>query len=230
MSYKAITIYTPPGSEPHITAEDDAFIYDAVFDGTSGILGALECVKVSDNTVRLSGGGVLNRGYAMYIPGGCTHELVIANGSQELGRHDLVVSRFTRGGGDVPDTHEFAVVKGTPALSPTDPALSQEEPVTYGDVSEVALFRVTLNGLAVVSVERLAPVLGDNGESVTAERLKTARALSLGGDLHGTAVFDGSADTVISARVKRINGTKITISSEEPANPSEGDLWLHYGG
>ena len=63
MGQKAITIYTPEGTAAHIAAEDDAFIHRCMLGAESGILDALSCVKVDDNTVRLSGGGVSNCGY-----------------------------------------------------------------------------------------------------------------------------------------------------------------------
>ena len=68
MSQKAITIQTPDWEIPHITADDDAFIYASLAGVQSGILGDLTCVKVDNNTVRLSGGGVMNRGHILRIP------------------------------------------------------------------------------------------------------------------------------------------------------------------
>lgn len=230
MSYKAITIYTPAGTDPHISAEDDAFIYDSIFACTSGRLGGLACVRVSDNAVRLSGGGAANRGYILRIPAGNTHDLPIISGSQNLGRHDLVVSRFIRGGGSTPDTHEFAVVTGVPSASPQDPELTASQLLMHGDVNEVALFRIVISELAIVSVTPLGRDLGNSGMSLEAQKLSSARTISLSGDASGEVSFDGSGNVSLPATINGICGSRITVSAEAPSNPAEGDLWLSYGG
>lgn len=230
MSCKAITIYTPSGSEPHIAAEDDAFIYDSIFACTSGRLGNLGCTRINDNTVRLSEGGAANRGYILRVPAGSTHDLTISSGAQGVSRHDLIVARFTRGGSDTPDTHEFAVVEGAAAVAPSDPQLTESQLLVYGDVNEVPLFRVVISELAITSIEPLGRDLGNSGLSLAAERLSTPRAIGLTGDLSGSASFDGSADTTIKATVNGICGRTVTVSAGEPENPAVGDLWISFGG
>ncbi len=156
MSYKAITRYTPAGTTPHIAAQDDAFIFDCLLGGRSGILGALTCTKVDDNTVRLSGGGASNGGYIIYIPSGETHELSISNGTQGQKRYDIVAAEFTKGGGEEADNHVFTVIEGTPSSAhPIDPQLEQSELISYGDVRRLGLFRVALNGLSIESITPL---------------------------------------------------------------------------
>lgn len=155
MAQKAVTIYTPTGSTPHITAEDDAFIHDALLGSNSGSFGNLVCTRVDDNTVRLSGGGVSNRGYILYVPAGDTCDLTIATGTQGMSRHDIIASRFVRGGGTVADTHEFVAVQGEASSAPSDPTLTHSTLVSSGDVNEVALFRVIITGTAITAIERL---------------------------------------------------------------------------
>lgn len=230
MSYKAITVYTPAGSDPHIAAEDDAFIYDSIFAGTSGRLGGLSCARVNDNTVRLSEGGAANRGYILRIPAGNTHDLAVTSGSQGLSRHDLVVARFTRGGSDTADIHEFAVVEGIPSDQPTDPELTTSQLLMYGDVNEVALFRIVLSELTIAYVEPLGRDLGNSGMSLAAGKLSTPRAIGLSGDLSGQVAFDGSSDVSLPATVTGLCGGRLTISAEQPDDPAEGDIWISYGG
>lgn len=230
MSYKAITIYTPSGTDPHIAAEDDAFIYDSIFACTSGRLGGLQCVRVNDNAVRLSGGGAANRGYILRVPAGNTHDLAVTSGSQRLNRHDLVVSRFVRGGSDTADVHEFAVVEGVPAAEPVDPELTESQLLMYGDVNEVALFRIVLSEVAIVSVEPLGRDLGNSGMSLSAGKLAEPKNIALSGDLSGQVPFDGSADVSLPATVQGICGSRVTVSSAAPSDPAEGDLWISYGG
>ena len=157
MSYKAITIFTPAGTEPHITAEDDAFIHDSLLGGRSGILGSLSCTKLSNTSIRLAGGGVSNGGYILYIPKNESHELAVAAGTQSLRRHDLVVAEFRKGGGAEADSHVFKVIKGTASADPSDPALTQSDLLTAGSVRQLALFRLVIDGVSLSAVERVAP-------------------------------------------------------------------------
>ena len=230
MSYKAITIYTPAGTDPHIAAEDDAFIYDSIFACTSGRLGGITCTRVDNNTVRLSGGGASNHGYILRIPSGNTHDLSVSSGSQNLMRHDLVVSRFIRGGSNTADVHEFAIVEGVPASSPQDPQLTVSDLRLYGDVNEVALFRIVLNKLTITSVTPMGRDLGNSGTSLTAQKLSIPRKITLTGDASGQLTFDGSSNVSMTTKVSSISGKKITISSSAPSNPTTGDLWISYGG
>lgn len=108
MGQKAITIYTPSSAAPHISAEDDAFIYHSLLGNKSGILGALSCAKVSANTVRLSGGGVAYNGRILRIPTGETLDLTVAEGSD-----NYIVAEFTAGGGDISDVYEIKAVTST---------------------------------------------------------------------------------------------------------------------
>ena len=155
MGQKAITIYTPSGSTAHIAAEDDAFIHRALLGGVSGILGGLTCVKVDDNTVRLSGGGASNRGYILWIPDGTTLELTIDSGSAGLNRVDVVASEFVRGGGETADTHAIKIIKGTAvAGTPAAPAMAASSLLNAGNVNRVALYYVTLSGTEITGISR----------------------------------------------------------------------------
>lgn len=156
MSSKAITIYTPPGSTPHIAAQDDAFIYDSLLGGRSGILGELVCQRIDDSTVRLYGGGASNMGFILWVPSGEYCELNVPNGSQGLGRHDIVAAQFTKGDGAAPDEHEFVIVQGAAAAEPTDPLMTTSTLLNAGDVNQLALFRIVHSGLSVTAVEPIA--------------------------------------------------------------------------
>lgn len=179
MSYKAITIFTPAGAEPHITAEDDAFIHDSLLGGKSGILGSLSCTKVSNTSVKLAGGGVSNKGYVLYIPKNKSHELAVSAGTQSLRRHDLIVAEFKKGGDADADSYTLRIITGTASATPADPSLTVSDLLTKGSVNQIALFRIVMNGLTLESVERVAPSAsaGDyircKGSSATVEASQT---------------------------------------------------------
>ena len=160
MGQKAITIYTPEGTAAHIAAEDDAFIHRCMLGSSSGILGSLGCVRVDDNTVRLSGGGVSNKGYILRIPDGESVELAVENGEPGKKRIDTVAAVFTKGGGDVADTHTFAMVKGTASSgTPAAPSLTSSNLASVGDVNRLALFYVVLNGTQITEIRCVAAKL-----------------------------------------------------------------------
>ena len=164
MGQKAITIYTPEGTAAHIAAEDDAFIHRCLLGAASGIMGSLACVKVDDNTVRLSGGGVSNRGYILYVPVGETAELSIDSGTAGYNRIDTVAAVFTKGGGNVADTHVFSIIKGTPVTgTPAAPALTSSNLTSAGNVNQLALFYVRITGTAITSIPRAAVMLPAGG-------------------------------------------------------------------
>ena len=162
MGQKAITIYTPEGTAAHITAEDDAFIHRCMLGGVSGVIGSLKCEKVDDNTVRLSGGGASNKGFILRIPEGETAELAIDNGEPGKSRVDIVAAAFTKGGGDVADSHVFTVIKGTPAASdpvaPAAPVIPIAQ-LTTGSTTYAALFYIHISGSQITGITRVADKL-----------------------------------------------------------------------
>lgn len=166
MGQKAITIYTPASASPHIYAEDDAQIHRGMIGG-SGIMLAdnnLACTIVNNNTVRLASGLYSNQGYIIVVEGGTTADLTVESGTAGAYRHDLVVSHFTRGSGEVADTHVFEVVRGTDASSAAgavDPVLTQNDLTTGGSEREEAVYRVIIAGTTIESVERVANYIGN---------------------------------------------------------------------
>ncbi len=159
MSQKAITINTPNSAAAHITADDDAFIHHAMLGEKSGILGSLKCVIAGDNAVRLSGGGASNKGYILHIPKGESENLTVISGTQGLSRHDIVAAQFTRGSSSTADKLIFTVVTGSASTAPTDPQMTESDLLSAGDVNQVALFRLIINGTTLTSVEQIAPSL-----------------------------------------------------------------------
>ena len=160
MGQKAITVYTPISQDPHIMAEDDAFIF-ADFAGTeNGILGALVCVAQNSTTVRLAGGGAINRGHIIRIPDGDVLDLIVE--SAQTTRYDSVVAEFVRGNDDdIADTYAIKIIQG----SENPPALAKSELINAGDVNQVELFRLTVidNGFTITQIaDNIHDVKGEN--------------------------------------------------------------------
>lgn len=169
MSQKAITIQTPDWEVPHITADDDAFIYESLAGVQSGILGDLTCVKVDNNTVRLSGGGVMNRGHILRIPADEVLELTVDSGTAGYKRYDVVAAEFVKGGGEVADSYEIKIVKGESSSTiPQAPTMVTSDLIDSGDVNQVALFKLWINGTTMSVAQRMIDTIQDaNAEQLT---------------------------------------------------------------
>ena len=149
MGQKAITVYTPISQDPHIMAEDDAFIFADFAGIENGILGALVCVAQNSTTARLAGGGAINRGHIIRIPDGDVLDLTVE--SAQTTRYDSVVAEFVRGNDDdIADTYAIKIIQG----SENPPALAKSELLNAGDVNQVELFRLAVgdNGFTVTQI------------------------------------------------------------------------------
>ena len=164
MGQKAITIYTPPATAPHIYAEDEAQHNRARFGG-NGITDAdnkLACTKVNNNTVRLASGLYCMQGYMLSVSGGTTVDLTVESGTVGQNRRDLVVADFSRGGGETADIYLFRIVKGTAtAGTAADPALTQNDLSAGGSKRQEALYRINISGTNIGAIERIAPYVGN---------------------------------------------------------------------
>lgn len=158
MGQRAITIYTPSSADPHITADDDAFTYASLAGIESGILGGLTCIKVNNNTVQLSGGGAMNRGHIIRIPTGEFIDLTIETGSASATRYDSVVAEFVKGGGDTADSYQIKVIQGT--TSP--PTLTTSALTAAGDVNQIELYRIYINGVTLSTITQIAKKISHN--------------------------------------------------------------------
>lgn len=160
MGQRAITIYTADGADAHISADDDAFIYSALAGVKSGVLGNLTCVKIDDNTVRLSGGGVMNRGHMLRIPDGETLDLTVSSGTAGYQRYDSVVAEFIKGGGETPDVYRIRLMTGTPVTAGAQPpSVIHSSLLNQNDVNQLELFRLYLEGTTLTGITPILPRL-----------------------------------------------------------------------
>lgn len=166
MAQKAITIYTPPETDPHIFAEDEAQHNRARFGG-SGITQAdnlLACTKVDNNTIKLDSGLYCLQGYMLSVSGGTTQNLEVDSGTVGQYRKDLVVAEFVRGGGVTPDALAFKIIKGDSDLSESaaqDPVLIQNDLSAGGGTRQEAVYRVMIGGTVIDSIIQVAPFVGN---------------------------------------------------------------------
>ncbi len=165
MAQKAITIFTPSTTAPHIYAEDDAQVHRAILGGT-GIAESddkLALTQAGANLVRMQSGMFSNQGYLVCVQSGTTEDFTIEAGTQAMFRKDLIIAEFTRGGGSVADTHVFRVLKGTSAATEAGaqpPALTQNDLTTGGAVRQEPVYQIAISGTSIASITRVAAMVG----------------------------------------------------------------------
>lgn len=160
MAFKPLTVNTPIGKKAHILAEDDAALYDGIF-GEDCVLKLGEqfaSKTISNNVIRVMDGVVVVGGHVGRIIKGDYEDMMIDNGIADQKRNDLIVARFQSGGTGGADTYSLVVVKGTPGATAKDPAIVQEDLYAGGKQRDYPLYRVRIENLSVVGVDKLFKV------------------------------------------------------------------------
>lgn len=160
MAFKPLTVNTPIGKKAHILAEDDAALYDGIF-GEDCVLKLGEqfaSKTISNNVIRVMDGVVVVGGHVGRIIKGDYEDMMIDNGTADQKRNDLIVARFQSGGTGGADTYSLVVVKGTPGSTAKDPAIVQEDLYAGGKRRDYPLYRVRIENLSVVGVDKLFKV------------------------------------------------------------------------
>ena len=176
MAFKPLTVNTPIGKKAHILAEDDAALYDGIF-GEDCVLKLGEqfaSKTISNNVIRVMDGVVVVGGHVGRIIKGDYEDMMIDNGTADQKRNDLIVARFQSGGTGGADTYSLVVVKGTPGATAKDPAIVQEDLYAGGKQRDYPLYRVRIENLSVVGVDKLFKV--NRNFKVLAEELDKTRA------------------------------------------------------
>lgn len=153
---KGLTINTAPEAEPHMYAEDDAAIYQAICgsDGVFEIGQQCESQVISNNKVRVKDGVIIVGGHIARIPYGDYIDFEIANGQTGKKRNDILIAKFVTTGSGGIDTFTGEVKQGAAATGEaTDPALTQNDLYQGGKIREMPLYRVKLDGLSITAVE-----------------------------------------------------------------------------
>lgn len=197
---KGITVNTTPEAEPHIYAEDDAAIYQAIFggDGVSTIGQACKATVLSNNKVRIADGVICVGGHIARIPYGEYEDCEIMNGQSGKNRNDIIVAKFeTTGTGGI-DTMTCEVIRGTAGETAVDPELTQDDIYAGGKVREYPLYRVKIEGLSITAVEQMFRIIPSNKDLT--EKLGFQMLLNT----DAQQIY-----TMYGGRVKVVSGTKV---------------------
>lgn len=171
-----ITGYT---GKPHVTAEQDRDVNEGIFDTGSFVLktgSQLAAELVSNNEIKVRDGVLVIQGCTAVIKKNTYDPVTIANGSQGMKRIDLIVARYNKNEETKIEEVMLKVIQGTPNASTAAVPTYKTGDIQSGDlVADMPLYKVTLDGLNVTSVDKMftviptLPELSSNLESISAD-------------------------------------------------------------
>ena len=171
-----ITGYT---GKPHVTAEQDRDVNEGIFDTGSFVLktgSQLAAELVSNNEIKIRDGVLVIQGCTAAIKKNTYDPVTIANGSQGMKRIDLIVARYNKNEETKIEEVTLKVIQGTPNASTAAVPTYKTGDIQSGDlVADMPLYKVTLDGLNVTSVDKMftviptLPELSSNLESISAD-------------------------------------------------------------
>lgn len=155
-----ITGYT---GKPHVTAEQDRDVNEGIFDTGSFVLktgSQLAAELVSNNEIKIRDGVLVIQGCTAVIKKNTYDPVTIANGSQGMKRIDLIVARYNKNEETKIEEVTLKVIQGTPNASTAAVPTYKTGDIQSGDlVADMPLYKVTLNGLNVTSVDKMFTVI-----------------------------------------------------------------------
>ena len=155
-----ITGYT---GKPHVTAEQDRDVNEGIFDTGSFVLktgSQLAAELVSNNEIKIRDGVLVIQGCAAVIKKNTYDPVTIANGSQGMKRIDLIVARYNKNEETKIEEVTRKVIQGTPNASTAAVPTYKTGDIQSGDLgADMPLYKVTLDGLNVTSVDKMFMVI-----------------------------------------------------------------------
>lgn len=155
-----ITGYT---GKPHVTAEQDRDVNEGIFDTGSFVLktgSQLAAELVSNNEIKVRDGVLVIQGCTAVIKKNTYDPVTIANGSQGMKRIDLIVARYNKNEETKIEEVMLKVIQGTPNASTAAVPTYKTGDIQSGDlVADMPLYKVTLDGLNVTSVDKMFTVI-----------------------------------------------------------------------
>lgn len=142
-----------------LTAKDHAVINHCIKDNSIGIGAGFgnEMAHRLDsvNELTILDGFAMIQGRCYVIYPGDEETLIIRSGSQGMKRHDLVVLEFD----NALEKLELKVLEGVESSDPTDPEIIQDDTLGGGNLYQMPLYRVLVDGLNV-EVEDIREYMG----------------------------------------------------------------------
>lgn len=191
-----ITGYT---GKPHVTAEQDRDVNEGIFDTGSFVLktgSQLAAELVSNNEIKIRDGVLVIQGCTATIKKNTYDPVTIANGSQGMKRIDLIVARYNKNEETKIEEVTLKVIQGTPNASTAAVPTYKTGDIQSGDlVADMPLYKVTLDGLNVTSVDKMftvIPTLPELSSNLTKTNtvLENRKPIFIDSTAQGTANLD----------------------------------------
>lgn len=160
-----MNIITGKTGSPHVTAQQDREINTAIFGDGNYVLSVgqkFEYEQPSSNTVRIKDGMLVMQGCAASIDAGGYEDLTIANGTQGMGRIDLICAKYEKESSTGNECVSLVVLKGTPSNSPEEPTVTDGNIRSGDSICYFPLYAVGLNGVTIQSVTAKFTVINRN--------------------------------------------------------------------
>ena len=154
----ALELVTGYWGMEHVTAEQDADLNAGIIGSDNYVLNIGEKMRaeaVSANKVRIFDGIFMAYGRQCILGDGEYEDVTIENGTPGLLRNDMIVVKYKKDEESGKENATFAVLKGETGSVAKDPAPNRQDIRSGAFESEVPMYRVKINGLAIEKIEPL---------------------------------------------------------------------------
>lgn len=158
----------------HVTAEQDADLNAGIIGSGNYVLNIGEKMRaeaVSANKVRIFDGVFMAYGRQCILGDGEYEDVTIENGTPGLLRNDMIVVKYKKDEESGKENATFAVLKGETGSAAKDPVPNRQDIRSGAFESEVPMYRVKINGLAIEKIEPLysIPMTNDDLSKKTSD-------------------------------------------------------------
>lgn len=170
----ALELVTGYWGMEHVTAEQDADLNAGIIGSGNYVLNIGEKMRaeaVSANQVRIFDGVFMAYGRQCILGDGEYEDVTIENGTPGLLRNDMIVVKYKKDEESGKENAKFVVLKGETGSVGKDPVPNKQDIRSGAFESEVPMYRVKINGLAIEKIEPLysIPMTNDDLSKKTSD-------------------------------------------------------------
>lgn len=170
----ALELVTGYWGMEHVTAEQDADLNAGIIGSGNYVLNIGEKMRaeaVSANQVRIFDGVFMAYGRQCILGDGEYEDVTIENGTPGLLRNDMIVVKYKKDEESGKENAKFVVLKGEIGSVGKDPVPNRQDIRSGAFESEVPMYRVKINGLAIEKIEPLysIPMTNDDLSKKTSD-------------------------------------------------------------
>lgn len=155
-------IITGSTGTTHVTSNNDGEFNQAIFGNDLVVFKngeSLNAIVVDNNTIRVSDGDLVLQGRHALIEPNTTEDIIIETGAVGVNRNDLIVARYVLDTATGYENITLEVLKGAETSgAAVDPEITTGDIRTGSQLVEAALYRVKIEGINIVALEKLFTV------------------------------------------------------------------------